>query len=182
MVIGGAVAGSVAAEILAEAGALVVVLEQNDRPYGKIEDGLPRWHRKQRLQEYEKIDQRLDREGVCFLPRTALGRDVGFTELVDEWKPNLVILANGAWKDRPLALEGADEYIDRGLIYQNPFIYWFNHKNEKAFEGRRIEVPEGAIIFGGGLASIDVVKVCQLETYERAFRKRGIEPLKRYVP
>jgi flavin-dependent dehydrogenase len=33
-VIGGAVSGSVAAEILADGGAEVVVIEQNDRPYG----------------------------------------------------------------------------------------------------------------------------------------------------
>ena len=43
------------------------------------------------------------------------------------------------------------------------------------FSGRQIEVPGGAIIFGGGLASIDVLKVCQLETYGRALEARGIE-------
>ena len=41
-VIGGAIAGSVAAEILADSAIHVVVIEQNKRPYGKIEDG-PRW-------------------------------------------------------------------------------------------------------------------------------------------
>jgi len=43
-VVGGAVSGSVAAEILANHGIRVAVFEQNKRPYGKIEDGLPRWH------------------------------------------------------------------------------------------------------------------------------------------
>ncbi|MHC4973434.1 MAG: hypothetical protein ACYTG3_13985 [Planctomycetota bacterium] len=59
--------------------------------------------------------------------------------------------------------------------YQNPFIYWFNHKDEKDYDGPEIEVPDGAIVFGGGLASIDVVKVCQLELYGRALRERGVE-------
>jgi hypothetical protein len=86
-----------------------------------------------------------------------------------------VLLANGAWRDRPLPFPEAAELIGRGVEYQNPLIYWFNHKNEKSFEGRRIHIPDGALVFGGGLASIDVVKVCQLENYGRAFRERGIE-------
>ena len=43
-VVGGAVAGAEAASIFSAQGFLTVVFEQNDRPYGKIEDGLPRWH------------------------------------------------------------------------------------------------------------------------------------------
>ena len=59
-VVGAATAGSEIAHILAQRDALVVVIEQNPRPYGKIEDGLPRWHVKQRKDEYEEINQRLD--------------------------------------------------------------------------------------------------------------------------
>jgi len=174
-VIGGAVSGSVAAEILAENGIEVVVIEQNDRPYGKIEDGLPRWHVHQRRKEYEKIDARLDRPGIHFVPRTKLGQELSFTDLTEDWGLSAVLLANGAWRDRPLQLPGADELVGHGLEYQNPFIYWFNHKNEKAFAGPQVDVPDGAVVLGGGLASIDVVKVCQLETWGRAFAERGIE-------
>jgi ferredoxin--NADP+ reductase len=174
-VIGGAVSGSVAAEILAEGGAEVVVIEQNDRPYGKIEDGLPRWHTHQRKKEYEKIDARLSRDRIHFVPRTKLGKDLGFDDLTGAWGLSAVLLANGAWRDRPLGLPGAEDYVGKGLEYQNPFIYWFNHKEEKGFEGRNIHVPDGAIVFGGGLASIDVVKVCQLEVYGRALKERGID-------
>ncbi|MHC4666898.1 MAG: NAD(P)-binding protein [Planctomycetota bacterium] len=174
-VVGGAVSGSVAAEILAEAGIEVAVIEMNDRPYGKIEDGLPRWHVHQRRKEYERIDARLTQERVHFVPRTKLGRDLGFDELVNAWGVSAVLLANGAWRDRPLTLPGAEDYVGKGLEYQNPFIWWFNHKHEEGFKGRRIHVPDGAVVFGGGLASIDVIKVCQLEIYERALRERGIE-------
>ena len=55
-------------------GALVIVFEQNPRPYGKIEDGLPRWHVKQRKDEYEEINKRLDDPNILYLPLTRMGR------------------------------------------------------------------------------------------------------------
>jgi ferredoxin--NADP+ reductase len=174
-IVGGAIAGSVAAEILADHGVRVAVIEQNPRPYGKIEDGLPRWHKEQRLQEYARIDARLKKPGVYFVPCTKLGRDLEFSDLCQRWGFSAVILANGAWRDRDLGVPGCEQYIGRGLVYQNPFIYWFNHKNEKSYNGPRYEAPDGALVVGGGLASIDVVKVLQLENYERALRARGIE-------
>ena len=174
-VIGGAVSGSVAAEILADHGILVALIEQNKRPYGKIEDGLPRWHVEQRKQEYEHIDARLKKPNIFFVPSTKLGRDLDFQDLSTNWGFSAVILANGAWRDRNLGVPGADDFIGKGLVYQNPFIYWYNHKNEKSYTGPRYETPDEAIVVGGGLASIDVVKVLQLENYERALRARGIE-------
>ncbi|HEV2246714.1 MAG TPA: FAD-dependent oxidoreductase [Terriglobia bacterium] len=173
-IVGAAISGSVAAEILADRGIQVAVIEQNKRPYGKIEDGLPRWHVEQRKQEYARIDARLRKPGVHFIPSTKLGRDFDFQELCRDWGFSAVILANGAWRDRDLGVPGADQFINRGLIYQNPFIYWYNHKNEKNYAGRLYETPDETIVVGGGLASIDVVKVLQLENYERAMRARGI--------
>ena len=174
-VIGGAVAGSVAAEILADHGVRVVVIEQNSRPYGKIEDGLPRWHVEQRKQEYAKIDARIKKPGISFLPLTKLGRDISFDDLTNNWGFSAVVLANGAWRDREVGVPGADDYVGKGLLYQNPFIYWYNHKNEKSYDGPRYDpIPDEAVVIGGGLASIDVVKVLQLETYEQALKARGI--------
>ena len=174
-IVGAAVSGSVAARILAERGCEVIVFDQNDRPYGKIEDGLPRWHTKLRQQEYKKIDERLTHPRIHFVPRTRLGLDVGFESLATSWGLSALLLANGAWRDRPLEVPGVDAYVDRGLVYQNPLVYWFNHKNERAYAGPRYEVPDGTLCVGGGLASIDVIKIIQLEIYERALRKRGIE-------
>ena len=88
-VIGGAVAGAEIAGALADGGAEVVVFEQNSRPYGKIEDGLPRWHAKQRQMEYAKIDARLDKPNIHFVPRTKLGKDVSF-EFAQESTINLM--------------------------------------------------------------------------------------------
>jgi NADPH-dependent glutamate synthase beta subunit-like oxidoreductase len=173
-VVGGAVSGSVAAELLSESGIRVAVFEQNPRPYGKIEDGLPRWHVEQRKQEYAKIDARMTKPGVHFIPSTRLGKDVLFKELCEEWGFSAVILANGAWRDRDLGIPGAEQFVEKGLLYQNPFIYWYNHKNEQAYNGPRHETPDEALVVGGGLASIDVVKVLQIENYERALAARGI--------
>ena len=135
-VIGGAIAGSVAAEILADNGIHVVVIEQNKKPYGKIEDGLPRWHLEQRKQEYSRIDARLRKPGVFFLPCTKLGRDLDFQDLRDNWGFSVVVLANGAWRDRELGIPGAEEFVDKGLVYQNTVIYWYNHKNEEELRDR----------------------------------------------
>ena len=174
-VIGGATAGAEAAGIFAKNGILSVVFEQNARPYGKVEDGLPRWHVNLRRKEYDAIKAKLTQEGVHYVPCTEVGRDVSLDQLANEWGFHAVVLANGAWRDRPLPVEGADAWIGKGFVYQNPFIYWFNHYNEASYDGEQFEVPDGTIVVGGGLASIDVVKVIQLELCMRAMRERGVE-------
>src|SRR5271169_6081150 len=105
-VVGGAISGSVAAEILADHGIQVVVIEQNKRPYGKIEDGLPRWHVEQRKQEYGRIDARIRKPNVHFLPATKIGKELSFDDLTKNWGFSAVILANGAWRDRDLGVAG----------------------------------------------------------------------------
>ena len=174
-IVGGAIAGSVAREVFADHGIKVLVIEQNDRPYGKIEDGLPRWHLEQRKQEYRRIDARLNKPGVFFLPRTKLGRDLDFQDLSTNRGFSVVVLANGAWRDRELGIPGAEEFIGKGLVYQNPFLYWYNHRNEEGYIGPRYQSPEEAEVVGGGLASIRVVKVLQLENNERALRAHGVQ-------
>ncbi len=173
-VVGGATAGAELAQVLATRGALVVVFEQNKRSYGKIEDGLPRWHVKQRKDEYEEINQRLSHPNVVYVPMTRMGRDLQFDDLRQDWGFSAIVLAHGAWRDRPFPVEGAEQFVDRGLLYQNRLIYWFNHYLEAAYGGPRYELADGAAVVGGGLASIDVVKVLQIETTLKALRARGI--------
>ncbi len=171
-VVGGAVAGSEAAAYCAERGALVLVLEQNAKPHGKIEDGLPRWHEKLREQEYERIRENLAKPNVVFLPKTALGKDVTLDALREELGVSAVLLANGAWNDRPMP-DAIHTYEGRGLVYQNPFVYWFNHYEEPGYDGPTFPILDRTIVVGGGLASIDVVKIVNLELYARALRARG---------
>jgi NADPH-dependent glutamate synthase beta subunit-like oxidoreductase len=174
-VIGGAVAGAEVAGSLADRGVEVAVFEQNPRPYGKIEDGLPRWHVALRNKEYEAIGKQLSKPGVHFVPNTKIGRDVGFDELVNDWGFSGVVLACGAWRDRPLPVEGADAWVGKGLIYQNPFIIWFNHSEDPDYDGPVFEPQDGALVVGGGLASIDVAKALMLETARKKLRERGVE-------
>src|SRR6202158_2987422 len=173
-VVGAATAVAEIARILAQRGATVIVLAQKPRLYGKSEDGLPRWHVKQRHDEYEEINKRLDHPNIEYVPKTRMGRDLDFQELRSRWGLSGIVLSHGAWRDRPFPVEGADEFVDRGLIYQNPLIYWFNHYLEKQYDGPRYELSPGATVVGGGLASIDVVKVLQIETTLTALKARGI--------
>jgi NADPH-dependent glutamate synthase beta subunit-like oxidoreductase len=173
-VIGGATAGAEAADIFAKQGFLTVVFEQNARPYGKVEDGLPRWHVGLRAKEYATIDGKLSQPHVHFVPNTKVGRDVDLRDLAERWGFHCVVLANGAWRDRPLAVPDAEKWVGRGLVYQNPFIYWFNHRHEAGFSGARFAALDDTIVVGGGLASIDVVKAINLELVCSALEKRGV--------
>ena len=173
LIVGGAVSGAEAAAQFTARGVPCVVLDQNRRPYGKIEDGLPRWHVKLRESEEDKIDAKLSRPDVHFVPCTHLGKDVSLEEL-RTWGFSAIVLANGAWRDRPLPIPHAEAYVDRGLVYQNPYVMWFNHYVEPGYDGPQYDVPDGALVVGGGLASLDVVKILQLETTTRALAKRGI--------
>lgn len=173
-VVGGATAGAEVSGYLAERGCYVAVFEQNPRPYGKIEDGLPRWHVKLRRQEFAKIDAHLSHPNVDFVPLTRIGRDLDFMELVNDWGFDAVVLACGAWRDRPLPLPDAEQYVGRGLAYQNPFIYWFNHHEEAAYNGPECAAPDGSLVIGGGLASLDVAKVLVFEPGMQALAEHGV--------
>lgn len=174
-IIGGAVAGSEAAALAVKRGAFAVVFEQNARPYGKIEDGLPRWHAKLRDREYSRIDANLDSPDVFYVPDTAIGPDVPFSELREQVGFEAIVLATGAWRDRPLPVGGADAYVGKGLVYQNALVHWFNRSGEANYEGPTYDVRDPVIVVGGGLGSIDVVKIINLELYCQALRARGIE-------
>lgn len=173
-IIGGATSGSEAASQLSDRGIYTVVFEQNPRPYGKIEDGLPKWHVKLQAQEEKKIDEKLSKPNVFFVPNTKLGRDIDFQDIVHNWGFSAVLLASGAWKDRPLPIENVNSYIGKGLVYQNPLVCWFNHYHERDYQGELFKIPDNAIVIGGGLASLDVVKILMLETVLPALRERGI--------
>ena len=173
-IFGGAVSGAEAAYQLTQRGIPVVVFDQNILPYGKIEDGLPKWHAKLRDKEEGKINAKLAHPLVKYVPKATLGMNVDFRKVID-WGFSAVLLATGAWKDRPLPIFGIDRYVNQGLYYQNPFIYWYNHFHESTYSEMTFDTPDDAIIIGGGLASLDVAKVLMFENVERALRARGIE-------
>ena len=105
-IIGGSISGSEAAFILAEKGYRVVVFEMKDLPYGKIEDGLPLWHVNLRNKQEKNIDRNLDHDNIRYVPNVKIGTDILFEDLVKNWGFTVVIVANGAWKDRELPVAG----------------------------------------------------------------------------
>ncbi|MDX2023345.1 MAG: FAD-dependent oxidoreductase [Deltaproteobacteria bacterium] len=170
-VIGGATAGAEVAAYLAARNVNVAVFDQHARPYGKIEDGLPRWHEALRRKEFHHIDERLGHPNVHYVPCTKVGRDVDFTEMVTAWGFAAVVLACGAWRDRALPVPDAQRFVNRGLVYQNPFVIAFNHAHEP--NAPALPLADGALVLGGGLAAIDVAKILMLETSRRALAERG---------
>ena len=173
-IVGGAVAGSEAVYQFTERGIRCVVIEQNDLPYGKIEDGLPKWHEKQRKKEMAQIDTRIGHELVDFLPNTQIGKDLTVEELLTMGF-SAVLMANGAWKDRTFPVKEIAKYEGDGFYYQNPFVYWYNHNEQPTYTGEQILVEDNAVVVGGGLASIDVVKILQVELVSKVLKDRGIK-------
>ncbi|MCK4894292.1 MAG: FAD-dependent oxidoreductase [Calditrichia bacterium] len=173
-IIGGGISGSEAAMQLSLRGISSILFEQSHLPYGKIEEGLPKWHIKLRDQEERKIDEKLKRSNICFVPGTSVGKDISLKQILD-WGVNAVLLAIGAGRDRRLNLPGIDDFIGKGLYYQNEFVSWFNQKHEPGFRGPECRVADDALVIGGGLASLDVVKILMLETVIEALDKAGIE-------
>lgn len=175
-VIGGSISGSEAANLLAENGFKVVVFEMNKLPYGKIEDGLPNWHIKLRDRQIKEIDRKLDHQNIQFVPNTKIGDDIDFIDLVQNWGFSAIIIANGAWYDRRLQISNIEKFLDKELVYQNSFIYWFNHKHECDFKGQNYFIKDDTIVIGGGLASLDVVKIAMLELVKKQlYLKKGID-------
>ncbi|GIS69622.1 MAG: hypothetical protein CM1200mP9_04430 [Gammaproteobacteria bacterium] len=121
-----------------------------------------------------KLTKTLLLPGWCSFRALDLAWTFPFFTLSNNAGLSAFILAHGAWLDRPLPIEGADRFIGNGLSYQNPFVYWFNHYEESGFSGEDFPIHDDAIVIGGGLASIDVCKILNLELYTRALRDRGI--------
>ncbi|MFH1966189.1 MAG: FAD-dependent oxidoreductase [Acidobacteriota bacterium] len=175
VIFGGAVAGSEAARCLAEEGIYSIVFDMEDLPYGKIEYGLPKWHSKQRDKEEQAINCVMNNPLVQFVPRVKLGDDIRIQEVL-EWNVSAVLLATGAWRDRKPSISGIEDYVGRGFELQNEFVSWFNQYHSPGYTGPEKEIHDGAIIIGGGLASIDVAKIFMLETTVRALKEqKGIE-------
>lgn len=169
-IIGGSVAGSEAANLLANKGYRVVVFDQKKLPYGKIEDGLPKWHIGLRNKEEELIDLRMSHENVHFVPEFTLGKNATVEELLD-WGFSVVIIAIGAWFDRSIPIKGIEKYFNKGIIKQNDLVFWFNHKHEPGYSGAEYTIINNIAIIGGGLASLDIVKIIMIELVQEGLKK-----------
>ncbi len=175
-IVGGAVAGSEAAHQLSQKGIPSVVFEQNALPYGKLEFGLPKWHVRLRDRQEELVDQKLDNPLVQFIPKVRLGRDFQLNDLLNDWGFSAVLLALGAWRDRPLPVPGIDAYIGKGLLYMTEVTNWFNQCHDPNYQGPNYIMPyKNVAVIGGGLASIDMVKIVVLRQVVQRLYEFNIE-------
>jgi ferredoxin--NADP+ reductase len=174
-IFGGAVAGAEAAGELSRRGIHTVIFDQNALPYGKLETGLPKWHNKLRDQQESRIDENIRHPLVSFVPLLRLGQHLSIQHLIDDFGFSAILLATGAWSDRPLPIAGIDAYVGRGLIYQNPLVRWFNLNHDRRFSEEHIAIPDNTMIIGGGLASLDVAKIVTIESTRQALAQRGIQ-------
>ena len=175
-IIGGSVAGSEAARLLVDRGYRVAVFDQKMLPYGKIEDGLPKWHIGLRDKEEATIDLRMAHESVRFIPRFTLGKDGSIDDLLNVWGFTAVIIAIGAWHDREISVSGISKFYNKGVVKQNDYVYWFNHKHEPGYAGPQYSAVNNMAIIGGGLASLDMVKITMIELVQEALEmKKGLK-------
>ena len=153
------------------------MFEQNRRPYGKIEDGLPRWHVALREKEYETIGEQAlaaERRRSCRAPRSAATS--ASASSTDDWG----FTRRGA-RLRRVARPPAADRGRRRLRRPRPRSTRTRSSSgsttptSRATTGPCFEPRDGALVVGGGLASIDVVKVLMLETTRAKLRERGIE-------
>ncbi len=174
-IIGGAVAGSEAANQLTQKGIPCVVFEQNALPYGKMEIGLPKWHFKLRDRQEKIINEKLSHPMVDFVPKVKLGRELDIHDLIENWKFSAVLLAIGAWRDRPLPIEGIDAYWNKGLLYQSQITQWFNHCHDPNYRGPQYTIPyRNVAVIGGGLASLDIMKILLIRQILQRLTEMGI--------
>ena len=175
-IIGGSVAGSEAAALLADKDHRAIVFDQKKLPYGKIEDGLPSWHSGLRDKEETAIDGRLNHPNVRFVPGFRLGSDGRLEDLLNDWGFSAVIIAIGAWFDRKIEVPGIEKYYNNGVVKQNDLVFWFNHKHEPDYSGPVYKIKNSTAIVGGGLASLDMAKITMIELVQAGLKeKKGIE-------
>ncbi len=174
-IIGGSVAGSEAAKQLAEHGIYSVVFEQNPIPYGKIEYGLPKWHFKLRDRQEALINQKLDNPYVYYIPNMKLGRDFQIRDLIEKWHFAAVLLALGAWRDRPLPIPDINQFVGKGLLYMTAVTNWFNQCHDPNYQGPNYIIPYKKVaVIGGGLASIDIIKIVTIRQLIQKLTEKGL--------
>lgn len=162
-VIGAGPAGYYTAEALTagEQNVRVDIIDRLPTPYGLIRAGVAPDHQsiKNVSRRYEATNQRDD---VRFVGNLSLGRDVTLKELQDIY--DVVVLATGAAKDRPLGVEGEDL---SGVIGSGAFVGWYNsHPDYKDLEPD-LRVASVAVI-GNGNVAVDVARILAKTAEEMA--------------
>jgi glutamate synthase (NADPH/NADH) small chain len=165
-VVGSGPAGLAAAQQLARAGHTVTVFEKADRIGGLLRYGIPNFKMEKHLID-RRIEQ-MEREGVEFVVKTEVGRDLPVTALRKDF--NAILLAGGAEEPRDLKVEGREL---KGIHFAMDFLPQAN----KVCEGDTVAdqilaTGKRVIIIGGGDTGADCLgtshrhKAAHIEQFE----------------
>ncbi|MBO6505650.1 MAG: FAD-dependent oxidoreductase [Kordiimonadaceae bacterium] len=162
-VIGAGPAGYYTAEALTsgEQDVRVDIIDRLPTPFGLIRAGVAPDHQsiKNVSRRYEATNQRDD---VRFVGNLSLGRDITLKELQDLY--DVVVLATGAAKDRPLGVEGEDL---NGVIGSGAFVGWYNSHPDYKDLDPDLRVASVAVI-GNGNVAVDVARILAKTAEEMA--------------
>ena len=130
----------------------VDIIDALPTPFGLIRAGVAPDH-----QSIKNVARRYTatngRDNVHFIGNLALGRDLTLKELQDLY--DVVVLATGAAKDRPLGIEG--EQLPQ-VIGSAPFVGWYNGHPSYTDLSPDLCVASVAVI-GNGNVAVDVARV-----------------------
>lgn len=153
-VIGAGPAGYYTAEALTKDAdnVRVDIIDRLPTPFGLIRAGVAPDHQsiKNVSRRYEATNQR---DNVRFVGNLSLGRDITLTELRDLY--DVVVLATGAAKDRPLGIDGEDL---PGVIGSAPFVGWYNAHPDYKDLSPDLRVASVTVV-GNGNVAVDVARI-----------------------
>ena len=162
-VIGAGPAGYYTAEALTsgDQNVRVDIIDRLPTPFGLIRAGVAPDHQsiKNVSRRYEATNQR---DGVRFVGNLSLGRDITLKELQELY--DVVVLATGAAKDRPLGVEGEDL---NGVVGSAAFVGWYNSHPDYKDLDPDLRVASVAVI-GNGNVAVDVARILAKTAEEMA--------------
>jgi len=139
----------------------VDIIDRLPTPYGLIRAGVAPDH-----QSIKNVSKRYaatnDRENVRFVGNLALGRDITMAELKELY--DVVVLATGAPKDRPLGVEGEDLL---GVYGSGAFVGWYNSHPDYEDLNPDLRIASVAVI-GNGNVAVDVARILAKTAKEMA--------------
>lgn len=153
-IIGAGPAGYYTAEALTagEQDVRVDIIDRLPTPFGLIRAGVAPDH-----QSIKNVSRRYEatnlRDDVRFVGNLSLGRDVTLKELQEIY--DVVVLATGAAKDRPLGIDG--EALE-GVIGSGSFVGWYNSHPDYKDLNPDLRVASVAVI-GNGNVAVDVARI-----------------------
>ncbi len=162
-IVGAGPAGYYAAEAFTkgDTNVRVDIIDRLPTPFGLIRAGVAPDH-----QSIKNVSRRYtatnDRDNVRFVGNLELGRDISLDELKEFY--DVVILATGASKDRPLGIDG--ENLD-GVIGSAAFVGWYNSHPDFTHLNPDLRVASVAVI-GNGNVAVDVARILAKTAHEMA--------------